>query len=87
MAGGKGRKELGKPDGNTLSAIDRALRDIASNTDLHPDEFTIGMLLKREPKMARETIKKKLAAMTDSGELSARSVILNGVRMNAFRYL
>ena len=87
MAGNQRRQGLGQPDGGNLSAIDRALRDIVRNTQVQPDEFTINMLVERQSAVKRETIKKKLAAMVRDGELSARSVIVDGLRMNVYKYI
>ena len=87
MAGNQRRQGLGQPDGGNLSAIDRALRDLASNAYVRPDEFTIAMLIEQQPEAKRETLRQKLAAMVDDGKLSMREVVVDGVRMNAYKYI
>ena len=50
MADNQTRERVGKPAGNTLSAIDLALADLAENTAVKRDgEFTTGDISKAYP--------------------------------------
>ena len=91
MASCKRRQGLGKPAGDTLSAIDDSLAwlvESAQENCLKPGEFTINMAMdKMKAKGMSETyasISYRFNRMVRSGELTSRKIKINGRSTNVY---
>lgn len=76
MASNKKRIGLDKPTRDTLSALDRALLDLATDTqEKQPNEFTFKELMKAfDGKLGRTAIQTRVAKMVDQGKWKVRCV-------------
>lgn len=76
MANHKKRGGLDQPTRNTLSALDRALLDLATDTqEKQPNEFTFKELMKAfDGKLGRTAIQTRVAKMVDQGKWKVRCV-------------
>jgi hypothetical protein len=86
MASGKGRQGLDKPDGQTLIALDRALAEFADHGVLRPGEFTIQMMIEKNPSLHRSTLNKRFNEMVRKGVLAKRKITQDSNLTNAYRY-
>ena len=91
MASCKRRQGLGKPAGDTLSAIDDSLAwlvESAQENCLKPGEFTTNMAMdKMKAKGMSEThasIRCRFDRMFKSGELTSRKIKINGRHTNVY---
>jgi hypothetical protein len=87
MASGKGREGLDQSNGETLTALDRALAEFASHQSLQPGEFTIQMVLDKDPSLSRATLNKRFNDMVRRGILEKRSLACESKVANAYRYV
>lgn len=87
MASGKGRKGLDQPDGQTLTALDRALVEFADHDALRPGEFTIQMMIEKNPSLSRSTLNKRFNEMVRKGVLAKRKITQDSNLTNAYHYL
>ncbi len=76
MANNKKRIGLDQPARDTLSALDRALLDLALDTqEKQPDEFTLKELMKSfEGKIGRTAIQTRVAKLIDENKWKVRCV-------------
>lgn len=76
MASNKKRNGLDQPPRDTLSALDRALLDLATDTlEKQPNEFTFKELMDSfEGKLGRFAIQTRVAKMLDQGKWKVRTV-------------
>ena len=91
MASCKRRQGLGKPAGDTLSAIDDSLAwlvESAQENCLKPGEFTTNMAMdKMKAKGMSETypsISYRFNRMLRAGELTSRKIKINGRHTNVY---
>lgn len=87
MASRKGRKGLDQPDGQTLSALDRALAEFADYQSLKPDEFTMQMVAEKNPGVPRRTMANRFDDLVRKGVLTKRKFVLGGKIACAYRYV
>jgi hypothetical protein len=87
MASRKGRKGLDQPDGQTLSALDRALAEFVSHQSLKPDEFTMQMVMERDPGVPRRTIANRFDDLVRKGVMAKRKLAVGGKIASAYRYV
>jgi len=85
MAHNKTRQGLGKPTRDTLSAIDRMLAEMEQKP-IQPDEWTINMLIERDPSIPYSTLSNKLRTKLIRGEITKRIICVNGKSTNVYRY-
>ena len=91
MASCKRRQGLGKPAGDTLSAIDDSLAwlvESAQENCLKPGEFTTNMAMDKMKAAGiietDATIRCRFNRMLRSGELTRRKIMLNGRQTNVY---
>lgn len=76
MASNKKRIGLDKPTRDTLSALDRALLDLATDTlEKQPNEFTFKELMKAfDGKLSRTAIQTRVTKLVNEGKWKVRCV-------------
>lgn len=87
MASGKGRKGLDQSDGQTLTALDRALAEFADHGVIRPGEFTIQMMIDKNPSLSRSMLNKRFNEMARKGIIAKRKITQNSSVTNVYRYL
>jgi hypothetical protein len=87
MASRKGRKGLDQPNGQTLSALDRALAEFADYETLKPDEFTVQMVADKNPGVPRTTMAHRFDELVRKGVMDKRKLIVGGKVTCAYRYV